>query len=385
MPRGPLPAVVRRLGGVSLLTDASSEMIYPLLPAFLTGTLHAAPAFVGLVEGVAEASASLAKIVSGRLADRLGRAKPLVLWGYGLSSLVRPAIALATAPGHVLAIRFLDRVGKGVRGAPRDALLAAAVAPAERGRAFGFHRAMDNCGALVGPLLASLALWAGLELRGVFALALLPGLLSFALLAFGIRDVPLAAEQRGTAPGVSGPFARYLGVLALFTLGNSSDAFLILRAQQLGVALPAVPLLWAFHHLVKAGLSTPLGELSDRLGRKLAIASGWGVYALAYAGFALATSAAHAWLLFGLYGVFHAASEGAERALVADLVPAGARGRAYGLFHAVTGAMLLPASLLTGLLWQRLGAPFALGLGAGLALVATLLLLVLVPKHPPNA
>jgi MFS family permease len=193
-----------------------------------------------------------------------------------------------------------------------------------------------------------------------------------------VRDVPLTPEAPGAAPPLSGPFARYLGVLAIFTLGNSSDAFLILRAQQLGVALPAVPLLWAFHHLVKAGLSTPLGALSDRWGRRLSIASGWGVYALAYAGFALASSAAHAWLLFALYGVFHAATEGAERALVADIVPAGARGRAYGLYHAVTGAMLLPASLLTGLLWQRFGSAQALSLGAALAFVATLLLLLLV-------
>jgi MFS family permease len=377
MARTPLPAVVRRLGGVSLLTDASSEMIYPLLPAFLVGTLGASPSFVGLVEGVAEATASLAKIVSGRLADRLGRAKPLVLAGYGLSSLARPAMALAAAPGHVLLIRFLDRVGKGVRGAPRDALLAASIPADDRGRAFGFHRAMDNAGALVGPLLASLLLAAGADLRGVFACALLPGLLSLALLGFGVRDAPLGGVERAGAGRLPGGFSRYLGILALFTLGNSSDAFLILRAQQLGVALPAVPLLWASHNLVKAGLSTPLGALSDRLGRRVAISCGWVAYAVSYAGFALATSAAHAWLLFALYGVFHAATEGAERALIADLVPGGLRGRAYGLYHAVTGALLLPASLLTGLLWQALGPAWALGLGAALALVASVLLLVL--------
>jgi len=378
MPRAPLPAVVRRLGGVSLLTDASSEMIYPLLPAFLVATLGASSAFVGLVEGVAEATASLAKIASGRLADRMGRAKPLVVLGYGVSSLARPAMALAALPAHVLLIRFLDRVGKGVRGAPRDALLAAAVASRERGRAFGFHRAMDNAGALLGPLLASALLAAGLDLRAVFAAALLPGLLSLALLVWGVGDAPLVLAARAATGRLPGGFVRYLGVLALFTLGNSSDAFLILRAQQLGVPLTALPLLWAFHHVVKAGLSTPLGALSDRVGRRQAIATGWGVYALAYGGFALASSAIHAWLLFALYGVFHAATEGAERALVADLVPDGLRGRAYGLYHAVTGAMLLPASLVTGLVWQRLSPAWALGLGAGLALAATLALMLLV-------
>ncbi|HET7291370.1 MAG TPA: MFS transporter [Vicinamibacteria bacterium] len=376
----PLPPVVRRLGGVSLLTDASSEMIYPLLPAFLTGTLHAGPAFLGLVEGVAEAAASLLKIASGALADRLGRAKPLVVAGYSLSAVVRPCMALAGAPAHVLAIRLLDRVGKGVRGAPRDALVAGAVAPQERGRAFGFHRAMDNAGAVLGPLIAAAALAAGFELRAVFALALVPGLLSVLVLVLGVSDGARGSPApRGAGSRLSPGFARYLAALGVFTLGNSSDAFLILRAQELGVPLVAVPLLWMFHHVVKAGLGTPLGALSDRLGRKRAIAFGWVVYALSYVGFAAAHAPLHAWLLFGLYGVFHAATEGAERALVADLVPEGARGRAFGWYHAVTGAALLPASLLTGALWHWRGAGAALGTGAALAACAAGLLLALVP------
>ena len=380
MGRPRLPTVVRRLGGVSLLTDASSEMIYPLLPAFLTGTLRAGPVFLGLVEGIAEAAASLLKIASGALADRSSRAKPLVVAGYGVSALARPCMALAAAPLHVLAIRLLDRVGKGVRSAPRDALLAAAVEPAERGRAFGFHRAMDNAGAVVGPLLAAAALAAGLELRSVFALALLPGLLSVALLVLGVRDAPLhpASVASERAPLPTG-FLRYLGVLAVFTLGNSSDAFLLLRAEQAGIPLALLPLLWAAHHVVKASASTWGGALSDRAGRRPTILFGWSLYALSYAGFAIADGPLAMLALFVAYGLFHATTEGAERALVADLAGVASRGRAFGLFHAVTGALLLPASLLTGLLWQGFGAGMALLTGAALAGLAALGLLLFVP------
>jgi MFS family permease len=382
----PLHRTVRSLGLVSLLTDASSEMIYPLLPAFLTGTLRAGPAFLGVVEGLAEAVAAALKIVSGRLSDHLPRRKPLVVAGYALSSLVRPLVALATVPGHVLAVRVLDRVGKGVRGAPRDALLAEVVPPGERGRAFGFQRAMDHAGAMAGPLLASAAMLVTSDLRVVFALAAVPAALAVATLVAGVREDP-----RPVAPLASAPFAssgtplepalrRYLGVLALFTLGNSSDAFLLLRAQEVGVALGLVPALWALHHLVKAGASTWGGALSDRVGRRRAILLGWGVYALAYAGFALARSPLQIAGLFAFYGLFHALTEGAERALVADLARGATRGRAFGLFHAVSGAALLPASLLTGLLWQRVGAPLALGTGASLAALAALGLLALVPE-----
>jgi MFS family permease len=382
----PLHRTVRTLGLVSLLTDASSEMIYPLLPAFLTGTLRAGPAFLGVVEGLAETVAAALKIVSGRLSDRLPRRKPLVVAGYSLSSFVRPLVALATAPAHVLAVRLVDRVGKGVRSAPRDALVAEVTRPEDRGRAFGFQRAMDHAGAVVGPLVASAALLATGHLRLVFALAAIPAALAVAMLVFGVReeprgDPPLSAKA---APNASSPLdpalVRYLGVLALFTLGNSSDAFLLLRAQEAGVALAAIPALWALHHLVKSAASTWGGALSDRAGRRRVILAGWGVYALAYAGFAVAGSPLAVAGLFAFYGLFHALTEGAERALVADLAGDADRGRAFGLFHAVTGAMLLPASLLTGLLWQRFGAPVALGGGAALAGLAALGLLALVPE-----
>lgn len=386
----PLPRTVKVLGTVSLLTDASSEMIYPLLPAFLRGPLRAGPAFLGLVEGSAEALASLLKLLSGRLSDRLPRRKPLVVAGYSLSALARPLVALAAAPWHVLLVRLADRTGKGVRSAPRDALIAEVVEPGQRGRAYGFHRALDHLGAVVGPLLASAALAAGLELRVVFALAIVPGLASVALLLSGVREAPREPGQvapPAAGDGRGGPasplppaLSRYLLVLGLFTLGNSSDAFLLLRAQDAGLALAAVPLLWSFHHVVKAATSTWGGSLSDRIGRRRAIVGGWALYAFSYAGLALASTAWQVFALFAVYGVHHALAEGAERALVADLAGSGARGTAFGLYHAVTGLMLLPASLLTGALWQLVGPATALGTGAALAGLAAVGLLVLVPE-----
>jgi MFS family permease len=384
----PLSPTVRTLGWASLLTDFSSEMIYPLLPAFLTGTLRAGPLFLGLLEGAAEAVATVLKVLSGRWSDRLGRRKPLIVAGYSLSSLARPLVALAQAPGHVLAVRVLDRVGKGTRGAPRDALLAEVTPPGERGRAFGFQRAMDHAGAVVGPLAAAALLAAGLELRAVFALAAVPAAACVALLVWGLREEP----RLGPAPppprsgGGGGPapraFRAYLAVLAVFALGNSADAFLLLRAQEAGVGLAAIPLLWTFHHLVKSAASTPCGALSDRLGRRRTIVAGWAVYALAYGGLAIASRAGQVVALFALYGLFHALTEGPERALVADLAGE-ARGRAFGWYHAVTGGLLLPASLLTGALWQGLGAAPALLTGAALAGLASLGMMVIVPEPRP--
>jgi MFS family permease len=373
---------VKVLGLVSLLNDLSSEMIYPLLPAFVTTTLGASPGFLGAVEGAAEALAAVLKIAAGWISDTFRRRKPIVFFGYGLAALARPLVALAQAPWHVLAVRLADRFGKGTRSAPRDALIAEATPAEQRGRAFGFHRAMDHSGAMVGPLLASAILLVRNDLRFAFALAAVPGVLSLLALGFGIREERKAVPRPPAAAGPQAPltpvFLRYLVVLAIFTLGNSSDAFLLLKAQQVGISIPLVPLLWSFHHLVKAAASTRGGALSDRLGRKSAILLGWLVYALAYAGFALARRALHVWLLFAVYALYFALSEGAERALVADL-SAAARGRAFGLYYAVTGAMLLPASLLTGWLWQRYSPAVALGLGAALATAAALGLVILVP------
>lgn len=389
----PLPRIVHRLGLVSLLTDASSEMIYPLLPSFLTGVLRAGPAFVGLVEGLAESAASLLKVASGWISDRMRRRKPLIVGGYALSSMARPLVAAATAPWHVLAVRVVDRIGKGVRGAPRDALLAQATPREDLGRAFGFQRAMDHAGAVVGPLIASALLLLHLDLRTVFALAAVPALASVLVLVFGVQDAPARegaarahATPRAAARPVSTPpgLGRLLAVIGLFTMGNSSDAFLLLRAQEAGVALPLVPLLWTAHHVVKAAASTAGGALSDRVGRRATIAAGWSLYALAYAGLGLATSAWQVWALFAVYGVHHALTEGPERALVAEMAPGEARGRAFGLYHALTGALLLPASLLTGALWQRFSPAVALLAGAALALAAAVSLLVVV-REPARA
>ena len=372
---------------MSLLTDASSEMIYPLLPSFLTGTLRAAPAFVGLLEGLAESVASVLKIVSGRLSDRLRRRKPLIVAGYALSSFARPLVALAAAPWHVLLVRVSDRIGKGVRGAPRDALLAEVTPREELGRAFGYQRAMDHAGAVVGPLVASAILLVWTDVRLVFALAAVPALASVLVLVFGVHDVP-AASAPAPAPSVtpSAPalhvptpgLGRLLAVIALFTLGNSSDAFLLLRAQEAGVALPLIPLLWTAHHVVKSATSTAGGALSDRIGRRATIAAGWGLYALAYAGLGLAMRAWQVWALFALYGLHHALTEGPERAMVAEMAPGERRGRAFGLYHAVTGALLLPASLLTGALWQAVSPAAALLTGAALALAAAAAMLAAV-------
>ena len=387
-----LPPTVRRLGLVSLLTDASSEMIYPLLPSFLTGVLRAGPAFVGLVEGLAESVASLLKVASGWLSDRVRRRKPLVVAGYTLSSIARPLVALATAPWHVLAVRLTDRVGKGVRNAPRDALLAQVAPPRELGRAFGFQRAMDHAGAVIGPLLASAVLLVRDDVRLVFALAALPGAAAVLVLAFGVAEAPPEAPPAEGAPAwPSGPgpdpaadpastpgLRRFLAVVGLFTLGNSSDAFLLLRAQAAGVPLALIPLLWTAHHVVKAAASTAGGALSDRAGRRATIAAGWVVYAIVYAGLAVASRPWQAWLLFAVYGLFHALTEGPERALVTELAASDARGRAFGSFHALTGILLLPASLLTGALWQAFSPAVALFTGAGIALAATAALLALV-------
>jgi len=390
----PLPPTVRRLGLVSLLTDASSEMIYPLLPSFLTGVLGAGPAFVGLVEGLAESVASLLKLASGRISDRMRRRKPLIVGGYTLSSLARPLVAAATAPWHVLVVRIADRIGKGVRGAPRDALLAQVTPREDLGRAYGFHRAMDHAGAVVGPLIASALLLLHLDLRTVFALAALPALASVLVLVFAVQEVPSAAavgrpsappkaeETPGPNPAPRG-LGRLLAVIGLFTLGNSSDAFLLLRAQDAGVALPLIPILWTAHHVVKSTASTAGGALSDRVGRRAAIAAGWVLYALAYAGLALASSPWQVWALFVVYGLHHALTEGPERALVAEMAAGEARGRAFGLYYALTGALLLPASLITGALWQRLSPAAALLTGAAIALVAAIALLAVV-REPPR-
>jgi MFS family permease len=354
-------------------------MVFPLLPLFLTRTLGAGVGFVGLVEGVAEATASLLKLTSGWLSDRLRRRKVLVVCGYSLSSLTRPLMAMALLPSHVLGIRFLDRIGKGIRTSPRDALIADSTPADGRGAAFGFHRAMDHLGAVVGPILAFLLLpLAGGDYRAIFWWASIPAALCVLVLLASVREVsaqgPPARLPLLTLRPYDRQFKSFLCIVALFTLGNSSDAFLLLRARQAGVEDMAVPLLWAALHVVKSTSSFAAGILSDRIGRRRAIIAGWLVYAGVYAGFAVAGSGWQFWGLFLVYGLYFGFTEGVEKALVADLTPAAARASAYGIYHTAIGVMALPASLLTGWFWQWFGAGVAFGTGAVLAAAAAVLL-----------
>ena len=378
-PRRPgLGRNVIALGVVSFFTDVSSEMIYPLLPVFLTVTLGADAAFVGAIEGAAETTAALLKLASGWWSDKVQRRKPLVVVGYSLASIARPLVAIAQSATQVLAIRVTDRVGKGLRNAPRDALIAESVDPSIRGRAFGFHRAMDNFGGVVGPLIAFAAL-SGMfaSLRTVFWLSAIPALLAVLVLVFFVRDVrrtPRAPAKDARGLDLRRPmgarFWRVLGVIFLFTLGNSTDAFLLLRANQLGVPVALAPILWAALHVVKTASNVPGGVLSDRIGRRPTLIAGWLLYALVYLGFARAGTAWQAWALFAGYGLYFGLTEGSERALVADMVPLESRGTAYGWYNLAIGLGALPASLLFGLVWDRAGAPVAFLMGASLALTA---------------
>jgi MFS family permease len=373
---------VLALAAVSFLTDASSEIIAPLLPLFLVGTLGTSVRMVGLIEGAAEAVAALLKVASGWWSDRVARRKPLIVAGYTVASLVRPLVAVAQSGQQVLAIRLLDRVGKGIRGAPRDALLAAAVPATLRGRAFGFHRAADHAGAVVGPLIALVCLHAlGLTVRQLFWVAAIPGALAVLVAVLFVKEPPRTVAPRTvhesgtTAAGVAPPplprsYWRGIAPMVLFTLGNSTDAFLLLRASQLGVATALIPLLWVALHIVKSASSTPGGALSDRIGRRPMIVAGWVLYAAVYAGFAVAQAPWHAWALFAVYGAVFGLSEGAEKAMVADLVPAAQRGTAFGWYHGVLGLAALPASVVFGAVWDAYGSASAFGMGAALALMA---------------
>jgi MFS family permease len=354
-------------------------MIYPLLPLFLSSVLGANASFIGAIEGAAESTAALLKLASGWWSDRVKRRKPLVVWGYGIASFVRPFVAIAQSATQVLAIRVADRVGKGIRTSPRDALLADSVDPGMRGQSFGFHAAADNAGAVLGPLVAFAMLrWAHVSMRHVFWLAAIPGILAFIVLVVAVREVHHnePAHESGAASdgktSLGGRFWFYLMVVLLFTLGNSTDAFLLLRANQLGVAVALAPILWALLNFMKAALGTWGGALSDRLGRKPLIIGGWLLYAAVYFGFSRATAAWHAWALFATYGLFFAMTEGTEKALVADLVPRARRGAAYGWYNLAIGLGALPASLIFGAIWDLAGSRSAFVLGASLALVAAI-------------
>ena len=394
--RAPFDPSVRALGVVSLLNDISSEVTVRTLPLFLANVLGVKPAMIGLIEGIGESAATLLKLVAGSLTDRSGRRKPLALAGYALSGFSKPLLYFANGWGAVLAVRFLDRAGKGVRTPPRDALIADLVTAGERGRAFGFNKAMDKAGSVIGLLTAAGVLYAvqhgasALTRHGyqsLVLLAVLPGVGSVFVLwryvhepapATGSVRKPLAGdkvsvlERTRPDPGFDPRFWHYLAILVCFSLGNSSDAFLMLRAQQLGLSTFAVFLVAALFSGVIAMSSTAGGAISDRFGRKRLMVVGWLIYAAVYFGFAAAGRAWHAVALYAGYGLYYGAFQGASTALVADLVPAARRGRAFGLLNAAIGVAAFPASLLAGWLWQRFGSPAPFVFGGTLALVAAL-------------
>ncbi len=411
---GRLPPNVFAISLVSFLNDASSEIVYPFLPLFLA-LVGASPFAIGLIEGGAESVSSLLKLFSGYFSDRRGRRKGLVVFGYGLAGLMRPLLAFATSWPQVLFIRLSDRVGKGVRSAPRDAMIADAALPQERGLAFGFHRAMDHAGAVVGPLLGFAGLYfvaanpasptAG-DYRTLFLLASIPALAAVLVAAFFVRETrrqasggdaatptapatPEAAAAPAATPvlrlslrGFDSNFKRFLVILALFTLSNSSDAFLLRRATDAGVSEALIPLLWAALHVSKVASSILGGDLSDRLGRKTLIVSGWLLYAAVYLGFAYVSTPGEVWALFLVYGVYFGLVEGSEKALVADLVRPAQRGTAYGFYNLAFSFTVLPASLLMGALWQWRGPATAFAVSAAIsALTALLLALTIRPAR----
>lgn len=384
------------IGLVSLLNDASSEIIYPLLPVFLAGSLGASARVIGTIEGLAESISSLLKLFAGYLSDRLAKRKLLVVAGYSLASIARPLLAFAHSWNQVLAIRLTDRIGKGIRTAPRDAMIADTVSVEQRGLAFGFHRAMDHGGAVIGPLIGYVLVLIFVaktsspttsEFSKIFLAASVPALIAVMVAIFFMRESPVHAAPESQVTklslrGFDSNFKRFLLVLALFTLSNSSDSFLILRAMDSGVSVAMVPLLWAAHHGSKVLSSLLGGDLSDRLGRKRLIVSGWVLYAAVYAGFAFATNTASLWILFLIYGIYFGLAEGAEKALVADLVRPEQRGTAYGLYNLAFGVTVFPASFLMGMIWDWKGPAVAFLVSAVMGATAALLLLIFVRPHP---
>jgi len=383
-----LDPTVRALGVVSLLNDFSSEVAVRTLPLFLANVLGVRTTVIGLVEGIAESTSTLLKLVSGHLSDRIGHKKALALWGYGLSNFTKPLLYFANSWGLVLLVRFLDRVGKGIRTAPRDALIADVTAPEMRGRAFGFNKAMDKAGAVIGLLVAAAVIYLSQQdaatltresYQWLVLLAVFPGLAAVGVMAKWVEEQPkpLKSGLSLTWSQMDGRFWAFIAVLTIFTLGNSSDAFLMLRAQTLGLSTVEIFLVVALFNLVVTLTSTKGGALSDTLGRRGLIVSGWLIYALIYLGFAFASAWWHVWILYAGYGLYYGAFLGASSALIADLVPDYLRGTAYGIFNAALGVVAFPASLLAGLLWDWYGpsAPFVAG--GALALLATIGLLMI--------
>lgn len=396
-----LPRNVWAVGFTSFFMDISSEMVVNVIPLFLANVLGIKTNIIGLIEGLAEAIASLLKLFSGWLSDKLGGRKWLAVAGYGFSALSKPFFYIASSWELIAGVRWVDRVGKGIRTAPRDALVADSVTKESRGLAFGFHRAMDTAGALVGILLALGVVWLTqkntLELskssfQTIVLISLLPAFLAVLSLVIGAKDVAVKGQRAApkfSLKGMGKPFSIFLVIVSIFTLGNSSDAFLTLRAQNLGVTVTGILIMLAMFNLIYALVSTPAGILSDKIGRRRLIIGGWLVYAVIYLGFAFARSAWQVWLLYVAYGLYYGLAYGSANALVADLVPENLRGTAYGTYNAIVGLLAFPASFIAGVLWQGFGswsgfgpsAPFYFG--GSLALIAAFLMAFWMPRTQP--
>ena len=380
-----LPRTVWLIGFISLVNDTASEMLYPLMPLYLASVLMAGPKALGIIEGIAEASSSIFKLISGVIVDRTKKAKPWIVLGYTLASFGRPLIAIANSWVWVLAIRFTDRMGKGMRSSPRDALLAESVSESQRGITFGLHRSMDNAGAVIGPLLAALFLSMGVPLKDIFLWAIVPGVITITL-ALCIKEPPRevgpqASRFSWSLDGMPKQFKRYLVVAGIFALGNSSDMFLLLRARDAGVPLEQIPLLWAAISLITTLFGTPLSALSDTFGRKRFILIAWLAFAFFYIMMGLTgLSIYQIFALFGVYGLFKAATEGVEKALVADMAPKGLAGTAFGWFNLITGLMLFPASLIFGWVYESIAPMYAFIFSGGCALVAFVLMAIWVTR-----
>jgi MFS family permease len=382
-----MPRNVLAVSAVSLLNDTSSEIIYPLLPAFLALALGASPFAIGLIEGFAESVASILKLFAGNLSDKLGRRKPLVFVGYAIAAITRPFLGFVASWPQVLIVRMTDRVGKGIRGAPRDALIASSVPKSERGIAFGFNRAADHLGAVFGPIAAFLLLSIFAvnaqqptitEYQYVFLFASIPVVVGLLIIWFVVKEPKAkrdpAAKLSLSLSGFDSNFKRLMVVVAMFTLSNSTDAFLLLRATDAGISPAVLPLLWMMLHFSKVVSSLLGGSISDKFGRKRTIAAGWIIYALVYLGFAFVDSAWQCWLLFIVYGAYFGLTEGVEKAFVADLVPDEKRGTAYGIYNLAYGIAVFPASLLFGLVWTEIGAMYAFVMSAGISVLALIFL-----------
>lgn len=397
-----LPRNVWAVSFTSFFMDISSEMVINILPLFLANVLGIKTNLIGVIEGVAEATASVLKLFSGWLSDKIGGRKWLAVIGYGISALAKPFFLVANSWGTVAGARWADRVGKGVRTAPRDALVADSIEPEHRGLAFGFHRAADTAGAMVGLLIAILVVWLTQKnvqalsvntFRTIVCISLIPAVLAVLSLAIGAKDV--AVKGRREAPkfafrSLGKPFVVFMVIVSIFDLGNSSDAFLVLRAQERGVSVIGILAMLAAFNLVYTLISAPAGTLSDRIDRKKMIVGGWFVYGLIYLGFAFSQTAWHVVVLYILYGLYYGLTYGTTKAMVADLVPEQLRGTAYGTYNAVLGILDFPASLIAGILWQGAGvwqgfgpsAPFLFG--GILALIAAVLMVTVMPKYQPQ-